>query len=142
MKKTSGFTLIELMIVVAVLGVIMAIALPAYNDYMLSTRRADARSALQEAASRQERIYIESNSYTADLSKLVTNADNVSSPEGFYDISVTLSCDRTVSGTTYYSCFSLTATPKGTQANDTECTTLTLTHAGLKGSTPAGSDCW
>ncbi|MEE2731112.1 MAG: type IV pilin protein [Pseudomonadota bacterium] len=142
MKRNQGFTLVELMIVVAIVGVIMAVALPAYNSHVQKTRRSDARTALQEAAARQERIYTESNTYTADLTRLLTNADGQSSPEGYYDISVALSCSRTVSNTSYSSCFTLTATAKGLQADDSECATLTLTHAGVKASTPAGGDCW
>ncbi|RLU00876.1 type IV pilin protein [Ketobacter sp.] len=142
MKRNQGFTLVELMIVIAIVGVIMAVALPAYNSHVQKTRRSDARTALQEAAARQERIYTESNTYTADLTRLVTNPDGQSSPEGYYDISVALSCSRTVSNTSYSSCFTLTATAKGLQADDAECATLTLTHAGVKASTPAGGDCW
>ncbi|RLT88207.1 MULTISPECIES: type IV pilin protein [unclassified Ketobacter] len=138
MKRQLGFSLIELMIAIAIIGVIAAFALPSYTKHLRETRRADARSALQEAAARQERIYTEANSYTGDVSRLVTNADGSSSPEGYYDISANLSCDRTVSGTTYYSCFTLTATAQGVQADDTDCPALTLTHAGVK----APADCW
>ncbi len=141
MKTNRGFTLIELMIVVAIVAVLAAIGYPSYQNSVMKSNRTDGRSALQEAAARQERIYTESNTYTSDLSKLVTNSDGSSSPEGHYAITVSLSCDRTVSGTTYYSCFDMTATAQGTQANDTDCATLTLSHTGVKGST-GGGECW
>jgi len=142
LNKNKGFTLVELMIVVAIIGVIAAIAFPAYSQYAKKGRRTDARSALQEAAARQERIYAETNTYTADLTKLLTNPNGTSSPEGFYDVTVALSCSRTVGGQTYNACYTLTATAVGAQAIDTDCATLTLTHTGIKSSTPAGGDCW
>jgi len=141
MKPIRGFTLVELMVVVAIVAIIAAIAYPSYQKSATKSRRADARVALQEAAARQERIYAETNTYSNTISKLVTNADGVSSPEGYYTITATLSCSRTVGGTTYNSCFDLTATAKGLQANDTECATLTLSHTGKKGSTGGGT-CW
>ena len=141
MKPVKGFTLIELMIVVAIVATIAAIAYPNYQKSVTKSRRADARVALQEAAARQERIYAETNTYSNTISKLVTNVDGASSPEGFYTITATLSCSRTVGGTSYSSCFDLTATAKGLQANDTECATLTLSHTGKKGST-GGGICW
>ena len=141
MKNSRGFTLIELMIVVAIVAILAAIGYPSYQKSVLKSHRADGRIALQEAASRQERLYAESNTYSSDLAKLVTNSDGTSSPEGFYTISVNLSCSRTVSGSTYYTCYDLTANAKGTQAADTECATLTLSHTGKKGSTGGGT-CW
>lgn len=141
MKNNKGFTLIELMIVVAIVAILAAIGYPSYQKSVLKSNRADGRVALQEAASRQERFYAEANTYSSDLTKLVTNADGSSSPEGHYTISVSLSCSRTVGGSTFYTCFDLTATAKGTQAKDTECATLTLAHTGKKGSTGGGT-CW
>lgn len=141
MKNSKGFTLIELMIVVAIVAILAAIAYPSYQNSVQKSRRTDARVALQEAASRQERFYAEGNTYTSDLTKLVTNADGTSSPDGYYTISVNLSCSRTVGGSTFYSCYDLTATAKGVQAKDTSCATLTLSHTGKKGSTGGGT-CW
>lgn len=141
MANKKGFTLVELMIVIAIISILAAIGYPSYQKSVLRSHRADARVALQEAGARQERIYAEGNTYSNDLSKLVTNADGTSSPEGYYTMTVSLSCSRTVGGTTYYSCFDLTATATGSQASDTECATLTLAHTGKKGSTGGGT-CW
>ena len=141
MKINRGFTLVELMIVVAIVAILAAIGYPSYQNSVQKSRRADGRAALQEAAARQERMYTESNTYSSDVSKLVTNSDGTSSPEGYYTISVNLSCSRTVSNTTYYSCFALTATATGAQVSDTDCATLTLNHVGAKGST-GGGECW
>ena len=141
MKINRGFSLIELMIAVAIIAILAAIGYPSYQNSVQKSRRADGRAALQEAAARQERIYTESNTYSDDLSKLVTNADGSSSQEGYYAITVNLSCGRTISNTTYYSCFALTATAQGAQSNDTDCATMTLNHVGAKGST-GGGECW
>ncbi len=141
MKQSKGFTLVELMMVVAVLAIVAAVAYPSYTKTVQKSRRTDARTALQEAAARQERIYAETNTYTKTVAKLVTAADGKSSPEGYYVITAEVSCTRDVNGAPYSSCFDLTATAVGQQAVDTECATFTLSHTGAKGST-GGGDCW
>jgi type IV pilus assembly protein PilE len=145
-SRASGFSLIELLIVIVIVGIIAMIAYPSYQDSTQKTRRADAKVALAEAATRQERIYTQSGSYevNANVAKLLVNPDGVSSPEGFYTISV----DNTASvsgcssgGAAPFHCFVLTATAKGAQAGDTDCATLSLNHLGQKTST-GGGDCW
>lgn len=63
MKKITGFTLIELMIVVAIIGILASIAYPSYQDSVISSRRADAKGALLSFANAMERHYTETNSY-------------------------------------------------------------------------------
>lgn len=142
----QGFTLIELLVVIAIIGIIAAIAYPSYTESVLKSKRSDARIALTEAATRQEREFAQSGSYVAnsDRDKLISNADGKSSPEGFYEITVdntTSVAGCATSGAAPFSCYILTATAVGTQANDTACATLTLNHLGQKGST-GGGDCW
>lgn len=138
MKRTRsfGFTLIELMITVAIIAVIAAFAYPSYQEHVRKARRSDAKSALTNAAALQERWFTEHNSYTNTIS----NVGGSSSSEGFYTISITGqgSC---VSGA-YISCYTLTATATGTQSSDTKCATMSLNNLGEKTSTGGGTDCW
>ena len=132
MNKNTGFTLIELMIVVAIIGIISAIAYPSYDGYMKKSRRSDAKVGLTAMADKQERFYLQNNTYT-------TNAANVGgtgTDENWYVLSID-SAD--VNG------FALTATAvaAGPQAADTttssgDCTVMQLDSTGAK--TPAA--CW
>jgi len=132
MNKNKGFTLIEMMIVVAIIGIIGAIAYPSYDSYMKKSRRSDAKIALAEMADKQERFYLQNNMYTL-------NPDNVGgtgTDENFYVLSID-SAD--VNGFTVRA----TAVAGGPQATDTttnhgDCTAMTLASTGAK--TPA--DCW
>jgi type IV pilus assembly protein PilE len=139
MRTNRGFTLIELMIVVAIIGIIAAIGYPSYTDSVEKSRRSDARIAVSEAAVRQERLFSETLSYVTntDLTRLLTNADGTSSPEGYYTLSVT---NAGCSGPPF-SCFTVTATAIGVQAADTDCATLSINNLGQKLST-GGGNCW
>jgi len=128
-KCQYGFTLIELMIVVAIVGILASIAYPAYQDSVRKAKRSDARTALLNAAALQERWYMNTNNYTTTLSKI----GGTTSPEGYYTISVNnAACGNN-------SCFQLVATPTYTDAG---CATLTLNELGQQGSTGTSSKCW
>lgn len=131
MKKrnpvTPGFTLIELMITVVIVGILASIAYPSYRNYVTQTRRSDAQIALTQAANQQERFFTECNWYAATLNGTRgcgTNTTGIlgistASPEGHYTLS--LSAGTITSGCTAYSCgYTLVATPvaTGPQAND------------------------
>jgi len=112
MQKIRGFTLIEVMIVVAIIAIIALAAMPSYQGSVNKSRRQDAKASLLEAAAMQERIYSETSSYVdnSDLSRLVTNSDGVSSKEGYYTLAVDVSA---CSSGPPYSCYSITATATG-----------------------------
>jgi len=134
-KKTSnGFTLIELMIVVVIIGVLAAIAMPAYQDYGKRARRADAKSALLDAGLNQEKWRANNSSYAATTVSVWSNTGALSL-DGYYTINA-------VSGTVTQ--FSITATPVagGLQAGD-DCGTFAIDANGedTTGSN-ADADCW
>ena len=130
--NNKGFSLVELMIVLAIIGVLSAIGYPSYDSYMKKSRRSDAKIALQGMADRQERFYLQNNTYTANTA----NAGGTGTEKNYYVLSIAAA---DVNG------FTLTATAVagGPQANDTttshgNCTVLQLTGAGAKTPNP----CW
>ncbi len=128
-----GFSLIEMMIALAIGGILAAIAVPAYTDYMVHARRADGKQALLDLAARMERYYSENNTYaTATLANVGTGA---SSPKGYYTLSISAQSA---------SAYTVQAAPAGAQASDTDCGSLTYNQAGQQNVTGTHSvaDCW
>lgn len=138
-RRQRGFTLIELMIVVAIVGILAAIAYPSYKEHVIKTRRSDGKAALSQAATMEERYFTENNTYTTDATKI----GGSTSGEGYYTITATIpnTAGCTVKGKYY--CYTLTAQPTGAQTDDTKCASLTLKHDGSKGATgTTPSVCW
>ncbi|MFM1895068.1 MAG: hypothetical protein RLZZ385_142 [Pseudomonadota bacterium] len=135
--RSSGFTLIEILIVVAILGVLAAIAIPSYQNSVITSRRAEAKSALLQVASDQERFFSSNNTYSTNAQPLANPpVATRNSENGFYVITVA-ACGAGIG-----SCFIATATPQGDQTADA-CTTLTLNSTGARGATGGTvADCW
>lgn len=145
LKREGGFTLIELMIAVAIIAILAAIALPAMDQYKQKSRRSDATSMLMQIAAKQEKFFMNNRSYAANLTNLGygntgATADPLSSEHDYYDITITAPALPAYT-------FTLTATPKGAQAEDTDCAEFNLDNEGNKtAEDDSGTDttgaCW
>ncbi|CAN7742458.1 type IV pilin protein [Pseudorhodoferax sp. LjRoot39] len=131
-----GFTLIELMITVAIAAILVAIALPNYTEYVRRGARSEARAALLQAAQWMERAATARGTYPIETATDKEFPDGLkTTPSNRYDISLASADGRT---------FTLTAAPKGAQAND-KCGSFTLTNTGVRGVTGVNEtvqNCW
>lgn len=140
--KQNGFTLIEVMIVVAIIAILAAVAVPSYQNYVLRSKRVDATNKLTDIANQQAQYFIDNREYGKldssglNLPQGDCAAGEATSEEGLYCISIL--------PTTPSSSFTLTATPHAnkSQAHDSECATLTYDSSNTKGSTGPGTNCW
>jgi len=134
-RNTRGFTLVELMVVVAIIAILAAFAVPNYLRYGIRARRADGQNLLMRVAAAEERFYSTNNRY-GNLSDIGFSASNISDNK-YYSVAITPATPATT--------FTATATPVagGPQAKD-DCSALNINSYGKKdatGSTTNGK-CW
>ncbi len=146
--RQTGFTLIELMIVVAIIGILASIAVPSYQKYVKQARRGVGQAYMLQLALAQEKLRATCSFYagTFDTSlgssvPFACGADAANTkvnfvaahPDGYYSLAMTAAASNT---------YTITGTALVTQANDTDCTPLTLTEAGVKGPITPDPTCW
>jgi type IV pilus assembly protein PilE len=144
-RSQFGFSLIELMIVVAIVAIISAFAYPSYQRYVIKAKRTVAQNALLQVADRQQQFFMDNKRFAADLTNLgfganpyVVDDDGASTVAGDAQAVYSLSLTN-VTATTW----TVTAAPlHGQLSRDTYCGSLSLTQAGTKGKTGASDDCW
>jgi type IV pilus assembly protein PilE len=143
--RQQGVTLIELVVVMVIVGILAAIAIPSYRNYVMRSQRSDAKDALLALATQQEKHYLQCNTYGTTLAA-ATNcaAGNVqgaaTSKNGWYALAITAGSATA---------FTVTATASAgqNQFQDTTCRTFTVTQAGVRSATDAGgadttAECW
>ena len=131
-NASRGFTLIEVMIVVVIIGILASIAFPSYQEYMRRGYRAEGQAFLSDVAARQERYFSQNNAYITDVANIAKLGVTANSPTGKYSIVL-------AGGGGGYT---LTA---NNQFSDAKCATLTLNALGVRGSSGSSSaknDCW
>ncbi|CUI03473.1 type IV pilin protein [Massilia antarctica] len=131
-RPARGFTLVELMITVAIVGILSAVALPAYQKSVLKSQRSVAKGVLMQNAQFLERFYTTTatGTYVGGTLASATSPKDVAAGAVRYNITVVLAADT----------FKLTATPTTAQADD-ECGTLTLSNTGAQTAAKT-TDCW
>ena len=148
MKRGSGFTLIEMLIVLAIVGVLAAVAYPTYAGYITKTRRIEGQIALLEAVQQQESYYTRNNTYIAFSSGSTDPQEKrfkwwsgSSAANSAYELTA-----RPCPGRDLLQCVEVQATP-GTpnvdaKFKDAQCQTLTLSSAGERSSSGPSDRCW
>ena len=135
---SRGFSLIELLITIAVLSLITTMAVNTYRGSVLKARRAEAKTSLMELAQLLERNYTETNSFATNISgNSYALPFTVSPRNGTTHYNLSLPVQTTMA-------FTLRAVPAGAQADDTRCNVLTLNQAGIKTKSGSGplAECW
>lgn len=134
-RRERGFSLTELMIVVAVIGILAAISYPAYTDYSRRAKLADAKDAMFRIAQLQERFFTENNEYAKDASELGFAAAKTDSAQGYWTLTTVGDTDT----------FTITAEVDTSVHKDDKCDGITLNAQGAKGVKGGGADvhlCW
>ncbi len=144
-KNAKGFTLVELLIVVAIIALISVIAYPSYMNYVVNTKRNAATNTLLQIADRQQQFFMDNKRYAATLTDLGFAANPLildeqgnpaaaDNPQAVYSVSLS-----DLAATTY----TITAAPINMQLKrDTKCGSLTLNQAGTQAASTGYDGCW
>lgn len=148
--KQHGFTLIELMVTVAIIGILAAIAYPSYTQYIARSNRSAAQTFMFSVSNKQEQYMLDARLYAGATSALTDL--NISLPADVlskYGVTVVCTMPTAVGNCTALAgspTYTITATPIDAQlASDTKCATLTLSNSGTKtksGTASSASECW
>lgn len=140
MTEQKGITILELLVALAIIGVVAGMAVPAYNGFLASGYRSEAQRELVKIYNLQEQYFSDHKTYTTDMTALGLSADPFVSDSGNYSIDTASVTDITLD-------YKITATAKGFQlSNDGKCKTMTMDNLGNVAATDGSNDttetCW
>jgi type IV pilus assembly protein PilE len=155
-RSSAGFTLIELMIVVAIVGLLASIALPSYSSYIARARRADARTQLLQAAQFMQRFYAANDQYAQDRAGNSVLGSSVGMPDNLrkspadgtalYQLNSSITTAGNYTATLSTTAYTLTMAPiSGGKAASDACGMFTITSTGIRGvasATKTRDECW
>ena len=134
-----GITLIELMVVVVIVGILASVAYPSYQDYVLRSKRTEAKALLAEIAGREERYFFDNNKYTSTFTDLGYASGGATSQSGLYSASF----DATPPSGSYDTSYLIIATPVSGKHTDPKCGALKLDSRGKHDQESGSEDlCW
>jgi type IV pilus assembly protein PilE len=145
--RDNGFTLVELVVTMVIAAMLAAIAIPAYSNYVRKAHRVEAKNAVLNIASLEERWFSTNNSYTdvpSNLGYTGTAGASFNVGSSYYTVAVT---KHDATSSTDLSTYTITATVSGNQVKDTPCQTFVVTSQGTQSSADAASaattsTCW
>ena len=144
-SRSAGFTMIELMIVVVIIGILAAMGYPSYRGYIVRTQRGVAKSTMTQVLDRQAQFFVDNKAFATDLTNLGFGTNPFAIDRKGKEIT-TSSTDRTyniqLSGASATS-FTLQAVHQLKQATeDSACGTLSITNEGVRTASGSGTKCW
>jgi type IV pilus assembly protein PilE len=146
-RRSRGFSLIELMVTIVIASILITIAVPAYQSQVRKSRRTEARMAVMDLATREERYYSVNNNYSSSALQLGYGTDdtpitNLTVGNGYYQVTVQNFAATPGATPPVRATFTITAAAFGTQSKDAACQTFTVDDTGTQTSAPSATDCW
>jgi type IV pilus assembly protein PilE len=139
-RRSRGFTLIELMIAVAIIALLSMIALPSYMQNVRKSKRVDAQTVLTRTSNNLERFFSANSSYTTDVSLLGVIVDGGTGYSDDRNYVISVAAGGTGIGSSYV--VTATADAGSSQSEDKGCTVLTVSSLGQRTPNPTTSRCW
>ena len=128
-QPTKGFTLVELVTVILVLGILLGIGVPAYRNYVMRAKRAEAKTTLMRVQAQQEKFYMQNNTYTTDVNNPPPVGLGIPASENvYYNIAIVAGAGGLTVG------YTVSATPAAgsPQLNDEDCALFSITQSGVR----------